>query len=67
MIFVSFSQIVAHLLACRARGNFATVVTPLLKLLRIYTGYYITLICGVPLTEGDKEFDIKVCVTLVRS
>ncbi len=39
------------------------MVQPLLELLRRYTGYYITLIAGVPLTEGEKEFELKSYVT----
>ncbi|KAH9899382.1 hypothetical protein C8Q73DRAFT_787273 [Cubamyces lactineus] len=43
-----------------AREEFAAVVQPLLQLLRDYTGMYCTLIAGVPLLQGPKEFDLRV-------
>ncbi|TFK81530.1 hypothetical protein K466DRAFT_604430 [Polyporus arcularius HHB13444] len=44
----------------RARKNLALVAQPLLELLRQHTGYYFELIAGVPLKEGEKDFDLKV-------
>ncbi len=43
----------------RARQNFSLIVQPMLELLRRYTGFYIACIAGVPLTEGEKEFELK--------
>lgn len=44
----------------RARAHFVVVVQPLLELLRNYTGFYITLVAGVPLSEDDQDFELRV-------
>ncbi len=36
------------------------VAQPLLELLRQRTGYYLELMAGVPLKEGEKDFELKV-------
>lgn len=42
-----------------AQDMIVGVVQPLLELLREYTGFYLTLIAGVPLLSGEQEFKIK--------
>ena len=36
------------------------VVQPLLDLLRRETGFYLSLIAGVPIGDGPQEFQVKV-------
>ncbi|KAH9855414.1 hypothetical protein C2E23DRAFT_882800 [Lenzites betulinus] len=43
-----------------AQDNIATIVQPLLELIREYTGYYITLIAGIPMSSGDRDFKLKI-------
>ncbi|OJT12471.1 hypothetical protein TRAPUB_10979 [Trametes pubescens] len=43
-----------------AQDNLAAVVQPLLELIREYTGYYITLIAGIPTDDCEHEFKLKV-------
>ncbi|KAI9070211.1 hypothetical protein FKP32DRAFT_1558348 [Trametes sanguinea] len=43
-----------------AQDSAAAVIQPLLELLREQTGYYITLIAGIPLITGEKEFKVKI-------
>ena len=53
---MAFNIPIAH----RARHNLVRVVQPLLDLLRRKTGFYLSLIAGIPNGDGPREFQMKV-------